>query len=153
MTSPSPQLPYPKPLIRRATDQDWPAIHRLTEELEGQPYDAGVFAKVYSRNLTSDLIYYWLADIDGQVVGFISMHVQYLLHHLGPVAEIQELVVTSHLQGGGIGQRLLATARKEARSLDCANLEVTCNQDRHAAHHFYKKNGLLATHFKFVERL
>ena len=146
--------PEPSPVkIRPADRSDIGIVRRLIEELEEQPYPAHAFRQVYFQNLRNEHIYYWLAEIRGQSIGFLSLHIQYLLHHLGPVAEIQELVVTNPCRGSGAGSLLLATARQTARALGCRNLEVTCNQNRAAAHRFYEKNGLQATHLKFVERL
>jgi (aminoalkyl)phosphonate N-acetyltransferase len=146
-------MPTSAALLRRATAQDTAAIRQLLGELEEQTYPADIFNDFFAKNLAREGVYYWLVEVGGQTVGFVSLHVQYLLHHLGPVAEIQELVITAAHQGTGLGQLLVGEARAQARALGCVNLEVTCNQKRQAAHRFYQANGLQPTHLKFVEAL
>jgi PhnO protein len=146
-------MPPPAALLRRATAQDTAAIRLLLEELEEQVYPAAIFNDFFAKNLAREGVFYWLVEMGGQAVGFISLHIQPLLHHLGLVAEIQELIITAAHQGKGLGQLLLGAARAEARAQGCVNLEVTCNQKRQAAHRFYEANGLRPTHLKFVEVL
>jgi PhnO protein len=146
-------MPTSAALLRRATAQDTAAIRLLLEELEQQTYPAASFHDFFVKNLAREGVFYWLVEMDCQAIGFISLHIQHLLHHLGLVAEVQELVITAAHQGMGLGQLLVGAARAEARAQGCVNLEVTCNHKRQAAHRFYEANGLRPTHLKFVEVL
>ncbi len=124
------------------------AVYALMVELEGLSLDREAFLKVYAANLAAQNIRYLLAFLSGQPVGFISLHVQRLLHHTGLVGEIQELVVKEGLRGRGLGQVLFQAAREAAQVLGCIQLEVCCRQTREQSHAFYQRMGMTSSHFK-----
>lgn len=98
------------------------------------------------ENLRDPHIHYLTAE-EGRVVGFLSLHML-LLHHTGPIAEIQELAVLPEMRGRGVGSALLCCAKEIARRKSCSQLEVCCSKTRKRAHRFYRREGLRKTHFK-----
>jgi PhnO protein len=84
-----------------------------------------------------------------KAVGFASLHIQKLLHHTGNIAEIQELIVTKHYQGNGIGKLLFDEIQKVAISKNCLQLEVCCNKKRVDNHIFYELQDMKSNHYKF----
>jgi GNAT superfamily N-acetyltransferase len=60
----------------------------------------------------------WVATSDEDVVGLVSLIVD------GEQAEVEPIVVTSRLRGGGVGQRLLKRAVDEAEKLGVLCLYV-----------------------------
>lgn len=94
--------------------------------------------------------FYYLAIQDDIVFGFATVHFQYLLHHMGKVAELQELVVLSSKQGLGIGSLLFEKIKEIAIENECILLEVCCNQIREFSHKFYLKQGMKNSHYKFT---
>lgn len=97
------------------------------------------------------MIHYLVAERDDTVVGFVSCHVQYLLHHTGKVGEIQELYVKPDLRNQRIGSRLLAALDALAHREDFVQLEVTTNQTRTDTVRFYEREHFSCTHFKLVK--
>ena len=136
--------------IVKAEDKNFEAVYELICELESTLIDRQGFYEVYSHNLTDDDIHYILA-VDGlEVVGFASLHIQYLLHHASKIGELQELIVRGEKQGLGIGKTLFETIKKIAAENGCTQLEVCCNQTRKGSHEFYLKQGMNNSHYKFT---
>lgn len=111
------------------------------------------FNAVFQANLQNPDVHYLIAFNDDTPVGFDSLYIQRLLHHTGPVGEVQELYTSPDLRGQGIGKQLLAALRRIAARRKCKILEVTSNRRREAAHRFYVREGMQQSHFKFVEEL
>ena len=136
--------------IRKAEAEDREAVARLIEQLEEAPMDREVFNGVYLENLNNPQIVYLTALSEGKIRGFVSVHVQNLLHHIAPIAEIQELVVDEQARGQGLGKLLFGKAKEIAAQAGCPQLECACNQRRTSSHAFYKKQGMTCRHFKFT---
>ena len=145
------QSTFPNELtIRAATDNDAPIIYDFLCTLEETPLDQVAFNTVFHHNLTNPLIHYLVAEQLSEVVGFVSCHVQYLLHHCGKVGEIQELFVRPDVRNQRIGQQLVAALNALALKENFINLEVTTNQKRTDTIRFYERESFSRTHFKLV---
>jgi len=136
--------------IRPATGQDADILYQFLCDLEEMALNRNHFNATLERNLADPLIHYLIAECDGQVVGFVSCHIQYLLHHAGKVGEIQELYVLPPYRNQQIGQKLIQALEELARQQQLINLEVTANQKRTETHRFYQRWAFQPTHFKFV---
>ena len=136
--------------IRKAKEHDLDSIFSLICELEENQIDKNHFCTVYINNLSDINIFYIVAEEHGEVVGFASMHIQQLLHHVGRIAEIQELIVINQYRGFGIGYMLTKELKSIAVNYNCINIEVCCNRMREESHTFYKKLGMKKSHFKFT---
>ncbi|MBH1940107.1 GNAT family N-acetyltransferase [Mobilitalea sibirica] len=135
--------------IKLATVNDLIKIYDLMNELENSKLSRVDFEMVYKENLNNNLISYFIAMDDQKIIGFISLHIQSLLHHTGRIAEIQELIVTSDYQRHGIGHLLFEKAVETAIIRGCMQLEVCCNKKRSSGHDFYQKQGMENSHYKF----
>lgn len=94
-----------------------------------------------------------VSEEDGEVTGFLSCHGQTLLHHMGKVFEIQELVVKESRRNMKIGELLVRAAEERIVQSGHRFIEVATNIRREAAHRFYDKCGYGRTHFKFTKEL
>ena len=141
----------PTLLIRPAEGRDAETVYQFLCELEGQPLDLTAFRAIFRLNLTNYAVHYLVAEQAGEVIGFLSCHVQYLLHHVGKVGEIQELFVRADCRNQQIGRQLLDALDHLARQQGLVNLEVTTNRIRTQTHRFYEQSGFQATHYKFVK--
>lgn len=140
-------------LIRPAQADDVATLHRMMSDLENQILPQEPFTAIFLKNLADERIGYFLAESSGEAVGMVSCHVQWLLHHAAPVAEIQEMYVSPELRSQRIGQRLLEAVKLFALQRGAGQLEVTSNQLRTDAHRFYEREGFLKTHCKLVKKL
>lgn len=140
--------------LRKVEKEDAKQVHTLICELENDNnIDFGLFEELYERNIAASGVVYVLAETDGDVVGFGSLHIQNLLHHLGKVAEIQELVVRENQRGRGIGSMIVNYLKQEAIRQGCCLIEVSCNRKREQSHLFYEREGFHKSHFKFTLEL
>ena len=136
-------------MIRRATTMDESVIYDFIVELEENEFDKTIFSTIYHANLQNPQVEYYVYEENNRVLGFISIHIQKLLHHSGNIAEIQELIVDENVRGKGIGKQLFEKARFIAIENECMQLEVCCNQKRKESHKFYESQGMTNNHYKF----
>lgn len=137
--------------IRAAIWNDEPAIYSFLCALEETTLDHTVFLTIFRRNLSNPDVFYLVAEQAGEVVGFVSCHVQYLLHHGGKVGEIQELFVRPDRRNQRIGHQLTTRLDTLAFQENFVNLEVTTNQKRVNTVRFYERESFIRTHIKLVK--
>lgn len=101
--------------FRPATQYDTDAVYALICELKQAEFDHHAFRVGFNANLRDPNMRYHLALLDGEVVGMIGLHLQFHLHHVNWIGEIQELVVMPQARGLNVGSKLLAWAEEEAR--------------------------------------
>lgn len=137
--------------IRAATSADEAVIYLFLCDLEETTLNQAAFRMIYQQNLTNPAIHYLVAEQQGELVGFVSCHVQNLLHHCGKVGEIQELYVRPDVRNQRIGQKFMAELEALAIHENFVNLEVTTNQKRLDTVRFYERESFKKTHFKLVK--
>lgn len=137
-------------LIRPARVSDQETFYRLLCDLENETLGRDGFEKAFLKNIKNDDIGYFIAERGGDPIGLASCHVQMLLHHAAPIAEIQEIYVVPNCRSLGVGKRLMAVMREFARQHGALQLEVTTRQTRTDAHRFYEREGFVNSHFKLV---
>lgn len=120
------------------------------EELEETCIPEEELKPVYLRNAGHPDIYYFVAEENNRVVGFVSLHLQHLLHHYGKVAEVQEICIHHSCRGKGYGKILLDHVSQLARSLDCDLIELCTHKKRVNAHRFYDREGWKQSHYKYT---
>jgi ribosomal protein S18 acetylase RimI-like enzyme len=94
-----------------------------------------------------------LAEEGKRKVGLLILLVLPSLYHGGSYAAITELIVSKDVQGKGMGKRLVEEAKMLARSLGCAELDVSVAVDNEKAVGFYKKLGFEQKHADFGMKL
>lgn len=139
--------------IRKATSDDLESIYILICELEEQHLDGELFEITFLKNINDPDIHYLVAVLNNRIVGFLSLHVQHILHHSKPTCELQELNIKSELRGSGIGALLMKEVERIANELDLEEIELTTKIHRDRAQAFYRKLGYAHTHNKFVKKL
>jgi len=139
-------------IIRKAVSEDFIAVYGLICELVGSPVDglsSISLVKIYQANLLSDIKGQYIAELSGEIVGFISLTFDMRLSEVGKVAVIDELVVKKDLRNIGIGSALVEYAIGFAKSTGCCMVEVATNLCREAAHRFYERNGFVKNGYRF----
>jgi len=139
--------------IRPAAPTDEKEIYKLVCLLEETEIPFSPFSYIFSKNLNDSSVCYFISEEKNVITGFISLHIQHLLHHWGKVAEIQELSVFPEFRNKGTGKLLLEKAIKTATENNCELIELAASQRRIKAHEFYLKNGFKNSHFKFTMTL
>ena len=139
--------------IRKATSDDLESIYLLICELEEQHLDGELFEIIFLKNINDPHIHYLVAILNNRIVGFLSLHVQHILHHSKPTCELQELNIKCELRGSGIGALLMKEVERIANELNLEEIELTTKMHRERAQAFYRNLGYSHTHNKFVKKL
>ncbi len=103
------------------TDLAWIADHPVTPSEDYPPF--------------IDLGLAWVAEDDGNVVGFVAATVQ------GDILHVLELAVAHQAQGRGLGRALMTAAAAKARALGLAGLTLTTFRDLAWNEIFYRGLG------------
>ena len=139
--------------IRPSKESDEASVYDLITLLMGFSLNRESFHDVFVQNLHDDTVLYYVAESDGCVVGFASLHILPQLHHAGLVGEIQELIVQESLRGRDIGTQLVSRLEQEAQKRCCVSIEVTTKNYRVDAQRFYEHMGFSRTHVNFTKNL
>ena len=136
--------------IRNAKSDDLDTIFDFICELENEVFDYQIFKDIFEENLQNLNYVYYVAEIENQVVGFISFHTQKLLHHCGIVGEIQELYVAQNFRNQQIGRFLVNKVRDYAKTHKLKSIEVTSNKLRTENVYIYEHLGFKLSHNKLT---
>lgn len=133
-------------MIDRATVAFRPATAadagRIAELFTEEGYPAGAsdivsrlerFASPYSTVL--------VADHEGEVLGFIALHVLPRFEHDDRFVRILALVVDPGVRERGIGRLLMAEAERVGKEVGAAFVEITAGHHRPEARHLYESIG------------
>lgn len=140
-------------IIRPTTIFDLKAVHHLICDMSERWLDYDCFQVIFKAFLKQDGSHSLVAELGGEVVGCLNLRLEKQIHHVGPIAEIMELAVKEECRGGGLGQALVDEAKRIARAKGCLQLEVCCSLQRTRAHDFYRRQGLLPSHYKLTASL
>ena len=136
--------------IRNAKSDDLDTIFDFICELENEVFDYQIFKDIFEENLQNLNYVYYVAEIENQVVGFISFHTQKLLHHCDIVGEIQELYVVPNFRNQQIGRFLVNKVKDYAKTHKLKSIEVTSNKLRTENVYIYEHLGFKLSHNKFT---
>jgi GNAT superfamily N-acetyltransferase len=85
---------------------------------------------------------YVAETVQGELVGYLSVHWLPYLFLPGPEGYVSELFVRAEARGQGIGSELLEAARQEAEARGCARLSLINMRQRESyLRGFYAKRG------------
>jgi len=136
--------------IRAAELSDAELLYRFICDLEDEQLNWEGFYYALTTNLPHEGNIYLIAEVDGMPVGMGSCHVQWLVHHAAPIAEVQELYVVPEYRSQGIGAHLLNALIEFARSKNALQVELSSQLRRVDAHRFYYRQNFINNHLKFV---
>jgi len=136
--------------IRTVTAEDEETVYKMICGLENMQIDQVAFQTVFRKNLESENIRYFIAELAKKPVGMVSCHIQPLLHHAALVSEIQEMYVEPDYRSANIGKALMNYVTAYAKSQGAVQMEVTSRNTRENAHRFYQREGFEKSHVKLV---
>jgi GNAT superfamily N-acetyltransferase len=129
--------------IRLAHSADAEAINQLLDQL-GYPQDGQATTAARIQTWVDDpASAAYVADVNGDILGVIAVHICPSFERDGAWARIAALVVSDRARGRGVGSRLVATAESFAASRGCLRMEVTSGDRRPDAHRFYQRRGYI----------
>lgn len=140
-------------LFRAATEKDIPEILELYREAgieSDKPFlieEAKEHFKRFARYPNYRVI---VAELAGVVVGTYELLVMdNLAKHGRRSAIVEDVAVSPHHQGKGIGQAMMEHAIQESRKADCYKLVLSSGLQRTRAHDFYDSVGFERHGFSF----
>lgn len=139
--------------IRKCINSDVNYVYDLICELKNKEFDLDIFEKIYNKKIQDEKNYFIVAIEKNEVIGFLSVVIDYQLHHADKVATIEELIVKSKYRNNGVGKLLLNSAINYAKEKNCDVIELTSGFSRKTAHEFYEKNGFNKGSYKFKRNL
>lgn len=126
--------------IRRAYARDALRIAQLCRDYLGYDCTEEAVANRLTELLHKDTECIAVAEIDGQVVGFVHACEYHLLYQ-PPMMNLMGIAVDAQFRGQGIGKALLAIVEEMARSRRYAGIRVISGVGRDDAHAFYRVIG------------
>lgn len=124
--------------IRKAVDDDAPALSGLLDQLRGHPVSVAGIAS-HLRMITNDGNRTILVVEDGAIVGMAVVNLIFKLPKVE--AHIDEVVVSERARGKGYGQSLLQACETWAWDHGADIIELTSRPSREAANAMYQKLG------------
>lgn len=83
--------------------------------------------------------YMFVAEVDGEIVGTATLHIQQKLIRNGGIAGlIEDVAVRENLRGHNIGSQLIQKLIEKAKTLGCYKVILSCFPERV---NFYERNG------------
>jgi len=137
--------------IRTAKKNDMLTVYEQICDLENKILKMNDFRKTFNINVSNKNIIYLVAEVNKkEIIGFISCHIQKLLHHENDVAEIQELYVNRKHRQQGVGKLLINQVLEKLKFKNIESFEVTAQNKRKKTHDFYSNVGFKQSHLKFT---
>jgi GNAT superfamily N-acetyltransferase len=126
-------------VLRAATDGDAERIAALFTD-EGYPAGPSDIVERLSR-FASPHSRVIVADVEGDILGFIALHALPRFEHTDRVIRIMALVVDAGVRDRGVGRLLMEEAERIGVELGAAFAEVTAGHHRADARHLYESLG------------
>lgn len=139
--------------IRNCLETDVNEVYNLICELKDKKFDFTKFKEVYESKIGDEKNYFIVGLENNNIVGFLSLVIDFQLHHIDKVATVEELIVSSKYRNNGVGKMLLENAVNYAKESKCDVIELTSGFSRESAHRFYEKNGFIKGSYKFKKNL
>ncbi|MEX5298627.1 ribosomal protein S18-alanine N-acetyltransferase [Kocuria sp. CPCC 205292] len=118
---------------------DLAAVHALERRLF--PVDAWPL-EMFSAELAQPVCWYWVAEQDGEIVGYAG------LMCIRPVGDVQTIAVVPEHEGRGIGSALLRTLHAQARELGATEVLLEVRADNPRAQRLYRRFGYEQIHVR-----
>lgn len=138
-------------VVREAVPDDEEIFYRFNSALSERDLPREGFSQAFRVNLAHSNNLYIVAEADGEAIGMGSCHVQWLLHHAAPIAEIQELYVLPGFRSQGVGEILIKRLIGFAGSKNAEQVELSTNKKRVDAQRFYSREGFVNHHLKWTK--
>jgi len=138
------------PTIRKIEKNDSLFIYDCLCQLKNEKLDFNIIESILEENTRNPNYHYLIAENEQNKFGFISFHIQNLLHHSGLVGEIQEFFIVEQFRGKGIGKQLVNEIFKISEQLNLKSIEVTTNKKKTDNILVYLSMGFNLSHNKFT---
>ncbi len=113
---------------------------RLEYNLDWTYSEAGL--KYFQKRVTSDSAIVLVAEVEGNVVGYILAFINsYTFRKVNPIAEVENMFIDEEYRRSGIGSKLMAELKKIAKERGVRRLKVEAVAQNAKAINFYRSCG------------
>ena len=134
--------------VRPADEKDLRSLVILAEEFIPGEADNGKRIDVLKQALRTPNYELLVAELEGEVVGFIEQWVIHDFTHGAKLSYIHSLYVSSEHRKKGGASKLLQEAMKNARNMGVSEIHITTRFDNKPAINLYRKHGLVREHLQ-----
>lgn len=129
-----------------ATLSDIPALVELLQQLFMQEVEFTPNSAVQAAALTriisdKDVGFIVIARNETGIVGMVSVLFSVSTALGGRVGILEDMIVSAHARGNGLGSRLLKQAIVVAQKAGCQRITLLTDANNHGAHRFYQSSG------------
>lgn len=144
-------------VIREACAEDVPALVGLLGELfqfehEFSPDPAAQKRGVEAILKDEQVGMIHVAEYDGEVVGMVNLLWTVSTALGGPVAWLEDLVVTEKMRGKGVGTRLVQVAMQACENRGCKRITLLTDHDNLHAKQLYADAGFEISSMHYLKR-
>ena len=142
--------------IRPINSADFLPVAALLAELGRPrltPETSDAVQAVYERHMADPQTASLVAEVNGQVVGFLSLVFREHLNFDHPQAWIPDLIVTEAARGQGAARALLERAFAQAKQHGCDWVRLESGYTRTVAHQAYEAVGMTNGGYYFWKHL
>ncbi len=136
--------------LKKCSANDLGSVFKFICTLESEDLDISAFSKKFINHLNREDIFYFMIQNEKCSIGFISIHLQHVLHHNEPVAEIQEFFISEEWRNMGYGKMVINQIKEIITEMGLCQIELSTNKKRTAAFEFYKSCCFKDTHHKLT---
>ncbi|MBN1681733.1 MAG: GNAT family N-acetyltransferase [Anaerolineae bacterium] len=127
-------------------------VRGLISQLTGKPFSAGDMQNRFEFVAGSPIDWFYVAELDGQVVGFLCLRLRERIVHASRYMEVSVLVTDASVRRNGVGRALMDFAEQAARDAGCVGVFLVSGFGRKdEAHLFYERLGYDKTGYRFVK--
>lgn len=84
---------------------------------------------------------FWVAEKNGKLIGFVSLHSKWEDSRGGRTGELHEIAVQEEFQGEGVGKKLFDRAVRYAKEKGCGALSLWVGEENWLARSWYQRLG------------
>jgi ribosomal protein S18 acetylase RimI-like enzyme len=134
--------------VRPIDERDLRSLVILAEEFIPGEADNGKRIDVLKQALGDPNYELLVAELEGEVVGFIDQWVIHDFTHGAKLSYIHNLYVSSEHRRRGVASKLLQQVIKNARNTGVSEIHITTRFDNKPAINLYRKHGLVREHLQ-----
>jgi ribosomal protein S18 acetylase RimI-like enzyme len=128
------------------------AMMREFYAIDGYPIDVHVSRKLFTEFIENEnLGKSWLIFSDGDIVGYVILTFIFSFEFKGRIAFIDELYISEHARGKGIGKDTVAFIKAEGEKLLVKMLYLEVEHHNSAAQKLYQSAGFVTHNRKFMQ--
>ena len=139
--------------VRDFTIEDITAINELLNKELGKCVDINILESTVLNMIDDSNYKILVAEINGNVIGFIGIHFGLAFEIYGKVMRIIALAVKEEYQHHGVGTALLSSAEIFAQKNNAVIIGVNSGLARASAHSFYENKGFTKKGYSFIKNV